>query len=223
MQEAIKESFSVEISYRIASTNISGNVDQLLLPFYKYLTQFSKTHDICSLPDVIDTLLRRLAKQLFHEQVLNKYSMPCFEETLTQYNAKYVRSIMNLMEPLLGRLRYLITAYTYRNKITEFMNSYQPPSYCVKSLMLMTFCSTCTLHHGKRPCHNLCINTIQGCLIHFADLHLSVKQMVKLLKKMQSQLYLNSNINHVGIKLQRYILGLKNDSALIKQKVCLPL
>lgn len=139
---------------------------------------------------------------------------------MREYNVKFVRSIMEQLEPLLGKLRYLLEVYEYRNKIIKFMSSYQAPPHCIKSLMMMTFCSTCTTGIIPMfPCHNLCLNTIQGCLIDWADLHLSVKTVVKMMDKMTSRLHLSSNLNHVGIKLQRYILGLKNDSTLIKQKV----
>lgn len=218
IQEAFEESFLVGIINRVESTNITRNARQLLSPLYNYITQFAKSEDICSLSHVVDLQLLQLAKQVFHNQLGN---LPCFEDTIKQYNVKYVRSIMEQLEPLLGKLRYLLKGHIYRKKIVEFMSSYRAPPYCTKRLMHMTFCSICT--HGiiKTPCHNLCLNTIQGCLVDFADLNLSVKRMVNLLEQVKSKLHLSSNINHVGIKLQRYILGLWNDSALIKQNVSL--
>ena len=214
--DALKESFLVGIVHRIDSTNITGNSHQLLSTLHNYITQFAQSEDICSLSGVIELQLLQLAKHIFHNQVGNS---PCFEETIKHYNAKHVRSIMEQLEPLLGKLKYLLKGFTYKNKIIDFVSSYKAPSYCVKSLMLMTFCSACT--HGiiKPPCHNLCMNTIQGCLVHFADLHSSANHLVNLLDRIKSQLHLSSNINHVGIKLQQYLLGLKNDSGLIKQKV----
>ena len=219
IQVAFKETFLTGILYRIDSTNITGNVRQILSPLYNYITQFSYSENICSLSNVIDLQLLQLAKQVFHDQVGNS---ACFEATIKQYNIKFIKSIMEQLEPLLGKLRYLLKGYTYRKRIIEFMSSYRTPSHCVKSLMGMTFCSTCT--HGitpriMTPCHNLCVNTMQGCLVDLADINLSVKHMINLLNKMQSQIHLHSNINHIGIKLQRYIVGLKNDSMLIKQKV----
>lgn len=141
---------------------------------------------------------------------------------MKQYNVKHVRNIMEELEPLLGRLRYLQTGYLYRNKIIEFLSSYRASPTCLKGLMLMTFCSICT-QVTMTPCHNLCLNTIQGCLVDFADLNLSVTKLVMSLEKIKSQLHFSSHINNLGIKLQRYILGLNNDSGLIKQKVSLPL
>ena len=140
---------------------------------------------------------------------------------MKQYNIKHVKNIMEELEPLLGRLRYLQTGYEYRNKIIKYMSSYRVSSTCLKSLMLMTFCSTCTHGISQTPCHNLCLNTIQGCLVDFADLHLSVNKLVTSLDKIKSQLHFSSHINNIGTKLQRYILGLNNDSGLIKQKVSL--
>jgi len=212
---------SEEVYYQIGSTNITGNIHQLLSPLYNYLTQFAYSSDICSLSSVLDFQLLKLAKQVFHDQVNGS---PCFDATIKQYNKKFVISIMKQLEPLLGKLRYLLKGHMYRNKIFEFLSSYHAPPHCVKSLMVMTFCSTCTYGITPQimtPCHNLCINTMQGCLLDLADLNLSVKQMVNLLDGMKLKLHLISNIKHVGIKLQRYILGLKNDSAMIKQKVSL--
>ena len=202
------------------STNITGNgsVRQLLSPLYNYLSQYPNNSDICSLLDIIDTQLLKIARQIFHKQINNS---ECFEETMKQYNVKHVRNIMEELEPLLGRLRYLQMGYAYRNKIIKYMSSYHVSSTCLKSLMLMTFCSTCTHGIAQRPCHNLCLNTIQGCLVDFADLHLSVNELVTSLYKIKSQLHLSSRINNIGTKLQRYILGLNNDSGLIKQKVSL--
>ena len=184
-----------------------------------YLKLFSYSQNICSLSNVIDRQLVQVAKHVFHDKVGNS---ACFEATIKQYNTKSVRSIMEQLEPLLGKLRYLLKGYTYRNRIIEFMSSYRAPTHCVKGLMRMTFCSTCT--HGitpriMTPCHNLCVNTMQGCLVDLADFNLSVKHMISLLDSMKYKLHLHSTINHVGIKLQRYIIGLKNNSALIKQKV----
>lgn len=219
IKDALKESFLTEVIHLMGLINITGNLHKLLLPLEEYLAEFAHTKDICSLPDVIDKQLLLLAKSAFHD---NLSSSSCFEATIKRYNAKFVRSIMENMEPLVGKLNFLLKGHAYRNEIIKFMSSYRAPPYCVKSLMLMTFCSTCT--HGispmiMPPCHNLCLNTIQGCLIDFSDLHVSVKYMVKMLDKIKSQLYLSSNIKFVGIKLQRYILGLKNDSSLIKQQV----
>ena len=191
----------------------------MLSPLYNYLTQFAYSSDICSLFSVLESQLLKLAKQVFHDQVDGS---PCFDATINQYNTKFVKSIMKQLEPLLGKLRYLLKGYMYRNKIIEFMSSYHAPPHCVKSLMVMTFCSTCTYGITPQimtPCHNLCVNTMQGCLVDLADLNLSVKHMVSLLDRMKFTLHLTSNIKHVGIKLRRYILGLKNDSAMIKQKV----
>ena len=207
------------ILHRVDSINITGNVRQILSILQNYLNKYSYNENICSLSDVIDRQLLQIAKHIFHDQVGNSV---CFEATIKQHNIKSVRSIMEQLEPLLGKLRYLLKGYTYRNTIIEFMSSYRAPPHCVKGLMGMTFCSTCT--HGitpriMTPCHNLCVNTMQGCLVDLADLNLSVKHMTSLLDRMKSKLHLYSTINHVGIKLQRYIIRLKNDSALIKQKV----
>jgi len=192
----------------------------LLSPLYKYLSNFVHgtgiDHDICSLSSVIESQLWHLATVVFHNQVVDTL---CFEETVRKYNVKFVKSIMEQLEPLLGRLGYLLRGYEYRKKITNFISSYHTPSYCTQGLIRMTFCSTCTRGKTVLPCHNLCLNTIQGCLVDFADLHWSAKDMINKLNRTQSQLHLSINMKHVGIKLQRYILGLKNDSGLIKQKV----
>lgn len=215
---ALKESFLVEVIHLISSTNITRNVRQLLSPLYTYLSNFVYSHDtdICGLLPMIESQLWHLARTVFHDQVVDTL---CFEETVKQYNVKFVKSIMEQLEPLLGRLGYLLRGYEYRNQIIEFMSSYHAPSHCVQALMRMTFCSICTRGTTPFPCHNLCLNTIQGCLVDFADLHQSAKDMINKLNRTQSQLHLNINIKHVGIKLQRYILGLKDDSGLIKQKV----
>ena len=197
------------------STNI-GEVNDLVSLLYNYLLSYSETEDICRLPETIDVQLQRIAQHVLHQS-----DSRCLQMVVQPYYATFKRSILELLEPLLGRLKLLINGTKYKSRLMQFMASYRAPPHCVKQLMGMTFCSTCR-GLTAQPCHSVCLNTIQGCLIDMADAYWSIKDMLKMLDRIIAQLNLskiNVLMEQVGTKLKSYILELKRQSTVIKQKV----
>jgi len=192
--------------------------EDILSPLYDYLISFSKTEDICKLPYIIETQLEHIAQQVLQLQGNSQ----CLKTIIQPYYATFKKSILELLEPLLGRLKLLISGIKYRRRLIEFMSSYQASPHCAKQLMGMTFCSTCS-GLTAQPCHSMCLNTIHGCLVDMADSYRSIKDMLKMLNRVQDQLNLTKlhvQMEHVGMKLKIYILQLKKQSTTIKQKVC---
>jgi len=214
--DAVQEAINNSIAILIQSTNI-GEANDLLSPLNNYLLSFAETEDICRLPEIIDKQLQRIARRIL------KYRSDthCLQITVQPYYVIAKRSILELLEPLLGSLKLLINGTKYKSRLIEFMASYRASPHCVKQLMGMTFCSTCR-GLTARPCHSLCLNTIQGCLVGMADAYWSIKDMLKILQRITDQLNLNkinTKMEEVGIHLRNFILELTKQSITIKEKV----
>ena len=53
---------------------------------------------------------------------------------------------------------------------------------CQSALTKMTYCSQCAGYNGDLlPCHGLCMNSLRGCLVDFADLVEPIREMTEAL------------------------------------------
>ena len=169
------------------------------------------------MPEIVDKQLQRIARHILQYQSDSR----CLQMVVQPYYATFKRNILEMLEPLLGNLKFIIDGTKYKHRLTEFMASYRASPHCVKQLMGMTFCSTCR-GLTAQPCHSLCLNTIQGCLVDMADVYWSIKDMLKMLNRVAVQLNsnkINTQMEEVGIHLKQYTLELKKQSVTIKQKV----
>ena len=64
---------------------------------------------------------------------------------------------------------------------------------CQNALMKMTYCSQCAGYSGSlQPCQGLCMNSLRGCLLDFADLVEPIKKVTEALVNMNRVLEIHN-------------------------------
>jgi len=113
----------------------------------------------------------------------------------------------------------LITGRDVVNKI----QSLEPSPECHKAVMRMTTCPTCQGFADLKPCSNLCLNVLKGCLAYHADLGTEWDNYVDALMKVSDRLLGPFNIelvvDPIDIKISDAIMNFQENGYEISQKV----
>ena len=99
---------------------------------------------------------------------------------------------------------------------------------CQGALMKMTYCSQCAGYNGDLlPCQGLCMNSLRGCLVDFADLvepiHETTEALIEL-NRVLNNVYnpwdqvtiLNSYFLRIVTNTQRDFTSIKNDVSSVR-------
>ena len=97
---------------------------------------------------------------------------------------------------------------------------------CQNALMKMTYCSQCAGYDSVEllPCQGLCLNSLRGCLVDFADLEGPIREFTDALTNLNSHLTEPYSPWVQITQLDPYFFGIvtatQTDYATINENVC---
>ena len=180
--------------------------------FYNYLNQAVTTTNTCEIgykfnklffeiflavleaDPGVDTTLYRTEDREFNVCMYNYYLELFGEETHSRFIA-LTRSF--------NRTLYYIRALNTAESILELLTELEYTPQCKHALMRSGYCAQCGgVPTSIQPCHELCLNTLRGCLVDYTDLFDPYLKFTEAAVRMKEYLdeFVNP-FNHVGQQL----------------------
>lgn len=152
---------------------------------FDYLIQFSVTADLCPLyskvwPMVENILLTSLAnKMLRHDdddseialESVNEEQMTCFKNISSPYVADFTNEIVSIIQRFLLDYEVYVRSIQLANEVITTVKFHRFSPSCMIALTKLKHCAYCGGFAKFKPCLNLCLNTLRGCMADVSELH----------------------------------------------------
>ncbi|KAK3095383.1 hypothetical protein FSP39_014061 [Pinctada imbricata] len=100
-----------------------------------------------------------------------------------------------------------------------------PTDACTKGLMRMTYCPHCRGITQTKPCNNLCLNTMKGCLAYHAELNSPwneyIEAMKQLAERLEGPFNIEAVVDPIDVKISEAIMILQENSGSVQEQVTL--
>ena len=116
----------------------------------------------------------------------------CMYEYYLERSSEEIHTRFVALTRSFNRTLYYIRALNAAEELLNRVYELEFTPQCKQALAKLTFCAQCG-GHSARPCAELCLNTLRGCLIDYADLYEPFRRFT--LSAIRMKNYLNSNVN----------------------------
>ena len=120
----------------------------------------------------------------------------CFFDYFVELQGDAVLTKLNGFLRTYNRTMRYIRALKMIDMVIEGILDLPLTHQCQDALMKMTYCSQCAGYNGDLlPCKGLCLNSLRGCLIDFADLVVPVREASEALVRLKKELSSTTSSN----------------------------
>ncbi|XP_022088007.1 glypican-4-like [Acanthaster planci] len=98
-----------------------------------------------------------------------------------------------------------------------------PSAECQKSLMRMSYCPHCRGLPDTKPCYNLCLNTLKGCLAEQAELDAAwnnyIDAILALVDRLEGPVNIEFVMEPIDIRISEAIMNMQENAITVTTKV----
>ncbi len=179
---------------------------------FDYLIHFSINPDLCPLHWNVRQMVENvLLTSLVNDDDVSEISlesiseeqMACLKNISNPYVTDFTTEIMSNIQRFLLDYKVYVRSLQLANKIITTVKLHRFSSSCMIALTKMKHCAYCGGFAKFRPCLNLCLNTIQGCMADVFELHEDFKNFVASFQTLSREIDFDSD-SLVTNQLQRF-------------------
>ena len=184
--------------------------------FYTYLAEIPRTLDMCSLSDEVNKVLFKVYRATIvtasNNQLLVRQPeayQQCFYNYFITTKAVTVQTFYDRFEKSFRRFWYFMRSRKVIRDVVNGLIEYTSTftSSCQQSLLQAIDCARCSGYADIKVCHNLCMNTLRGCLVDFKEVGTAFATMYASLKSLERQMLSQFNPDHSFRSLQSGFVG----------------
>ncbi|XP_071798085.1 glypican-6-like [Asterias amurensis] len=109
-----------------------------------------------------------------------------------------------------------------RDVITQ-VSKVLPSPECQKSLMRMSYCPHCRGLPTTKPCYNMCLNTMKGCLAEQAELDAAwnnyIDALLTLVDRLEGPVNIESVMEPIDVRISEAIMNMQENALTVTNKV----
>lgn len=181
--------------------------------------------------------LAQVLSSFFVELLRRVFTLLNQQHTFSDEYLQCVASHMNDLEPfgdVPGKLskqvkRSFVAARTFvqglaigRN-VVEAVAEISPTSACDRALMKLMYCPHCHGLTTTKPCANLCLNTMKGCLASVAELNTSWNEYIDALLmvagRLEGPFNIESVVDPIDVQISDAIMNFQENGIKVSEKV----